>query len=104
MYKNKYTLVGDGRSLRTSKQQLEKERLELGDDKVFTKGFLYTSHRNQKFLPALCYNLESFFFAEPTPMGKLLNDCVVHCINYALRYAYFVSREQIGRLVMLNQK
>ena len=37
-YKNKFTLVGNGngRAIRTSKNQLQRELLELGDDKIYT--------------------------------------------------------------------
>jgi hypothetical protein len=77
--------------------------LELGDNKVFTQGFLYRGYREQSFNPDRCYDLNEYFFEQPTPMGKLLNDCLVHSINYALRFPYFVDREQVGRLVMLKQ-
>ena len=89
---------------KTNKEQLEKEQLQLQGDKVFTQGFLYSGWRSQKFAPEECFNQVTFFHEQESDQGKLLNDCLTHAVNFALRFPYFVRREQVQRLVQLRLK
>jgi hypothetical protein len=80
------------------------EKLQLQGAKVFTQGFLYSAWRSQKFAPEQCFNLDTFFHEQESDNGKFLNDCLTHAVNFALRFPYFVSREQVQRLMQLRLK
>ena len=43
----------------------------------------------------------TFFFENESALNT---DCLVHAVNYALRYPFFVSREQVVRLMALRGK
>ena len=49
------------------------------------------------------YLSETEFFSY-SDIDLKTNDCLVHVVNYALRYPLFTSREQVVRLVMKRLK
>ena len=65
------------------------------------KGWLY-GRKTWRLEYALEKLTEATFFFENE--SALNTDCLVHAVNYALRYPFFVSREQVVRLMALRGK
>jgi hypothetical protein len=64
-----------------------------------TTGWLY-GRKPIEYAPEKLAGAVFFFENE----DKLSTDCLVHAVNYALRFPFFVSREQVVRLVALRSK
>ena len=66
-----------------------------------TTGWLYGKRISKlEYAPEKLAAATFFYENEDT----LNTDCLVHAVNYALRHPYFVSREQIVRLMALRLK
>jgi hypothetical protein len=69
----------------------------------YTTGWLYGRRtRVLRYNPKLITgNIGDYFHVENKAET---NDCLVHAVNYALRCAFFVQREQVVRLMMKKLK
>jgi hypothetical protein len=67
---------------------------ELRANKLTTTGWLY-GRRPLVYDPEKLTDAIFFFECE----SALNTDCLVHAVNYALRYPFFVSRDQVLRLM-----
>ena len=71
----------------------------------WTSGWLYTDktlqiiHTDSAIL-FISRNENLFFF--PKDISVSLNDCIVHAINFCLRFPWFTQREQAYRLIKVN--
>lgn len=88
-----------------AKPKLSKEAEEYVEEvkEDYTTGWLYGRKTR-----VLCYNpklitgnISDYFHVENR---KETNDCLVHAVNYALRCAFFVHREQVVRLMQKKLK
>jgi hypothetical protein len=69
------------------------------NETALTTGWLY-GRKPIEYAPEKLVNATFFFEGE----DKLTTDCLVHAVNYALRFPFFVQREQVMRLVGLRGK
>ena len=67
--------------------------------KALTTGWLY-GRKPIEYAPEKLSGAVFFFEGE----NKLNTDCLVHAVNYALRFPFFVQREQVMRLGALRIK
>ena len=73
---------------------------------AFRSGFLYTKPQYQVIQPdasVLWGDRESEYFF-PQEISMNLNDCIIHAINFCLRFPWFVRREQVQKLAEANEK
>jgi hypothetical protein len=79
----------------------EEDLERMRGNNMTTKGWLYgrktwrLEYAPEKLADAI------FFFENESALNT---DCLVHAVNYALRYPFFVSREQVVRLMALRGK
>jgi hypothetical protein len=72
-----------------------KEQVEQAQtDPKATTGWLY-GRKSLEYVPEKLIDAKFFFEYE----GELNTDCLIHAVNYALRYPFFVQREQVIRLM-----
>jgi hypothetical protein len=70
------------------------DRDELMEDhKPFSEGWLYNEKRlhQEKYDPSVLMNDKRIFFEGDKT--ALTNDCLIHALNYAIRWPWFTSRE-----------
>ena len=98
-----FSLVGADRSEMTAAQrELLAGKAEMVKGRLY--GTRYYKHvEGDASLLSDKYLRENEFFSYPS-INLKTNDCLVHVINYALRYPLFTDREQVVRLVMKRLK
>ena len=79
-----------------SKREVENMRADVTS---LTTGWLY-GRKPIEYAPEKLVDAVFFFEGEI----KLNTDCLVHAVNYALRFPFFVQREQVMRLAALRYK
>lgn len=79
--------------------EVELKELKMSDKT--TSGWLYGRRTwRLEYAPEKLAGATFFFENEST----LNTDCLVHAVNYALRFPFFVAREQVVRLMALRSK
>jgi len=80
---------------------MEEVEAMRSDRDASTTGWLYgrRTHRLE-YAPEKVAGATFFFDCDKT----LSTDCLVHAVNYALRFPFFVAREQVVRLMALRLK
>ena len=66
-------------------------RLEADDpEERHTWGYLYAVNNGREYDPSALLHQDDFFWEKP--LSTIVNDCVVHAINFAFRHPIFVTR------------
>jgi hypothetical protein len=93
-----------GADYKTSKEE-ELEELKEQEAASFSTGFYYSKgYHHQVFQPEKQPKDRSFLHYCLLPKERLFNDCLVHAVNFALRYPWFTCREQVVRLMCKRMK
>ena len=72
---------------------------ESEDPTKYLKGWLYSKkYRTLEYAPEKLTDVNRKHFFEHC-QKVITNDCLVHAVNFALKYPWFVQREQVIRLV-----
>ena len=105
-FRNSYVLVGDAghSSSRAKVKELIKEYNELPEDERYLKGFIYSMHQKIRYDAAKLLRPNRIFFEAPFLHSMIAHDCCGHSVNYLVRDALFVRREQLQRLATLRSK
>ena len=77
----------------------------IGDVQMASSGWLYPQEEyhfiandtNRDPEKGVLKSSQNCFF--PGELGKSLTDCLVHAINFALRYPFYTNREQVIRQI-----
>jgi len=81
---------------------LEDLQASKADSEKFVKGLLYGKKFSKElYAPNHLLDRSTIFHFN---QESTTNDCMVHAVNYALRYPWFVSREQVIRLMAARLK
>lgn len=75
------------------------ELVEMKADDKMVSGWFY-GRKPLEYVPDKLFGPGVFF----EPDASLSTDCLVHAVNYALRFPFFVQREQVLRLMALRLK
>jgi hypothetical protein len=76
----------------------------LNDSERHLTGYLYL-RENGTLYDQWEILLENYFWFEPAiKMPFIINDCLVHALNYLFRHPIFVTRDQVHRLALRRMK
>jgi hypothetical protein len=92
----RYAVIPGSNFANTTKEEVKELR---ADEKFLTTGWLY-GRKPIEYAPEKLADATFFFECD----DKLSTDCLVHAVNYALRFPFFVLREQVVRLAALRTK
>ena len=99
-YRRYNTLVGSNNNNKTAEEIKEEQK----DLKKFSTGFFYgKKYHKIEYVPDKLSD-SAFFFEHAQDDNFITNDCLVHAVNFALRFPWFTCREQIERLINTKSK
>ena len=99
-------LAGDDTTKLTEAQIKEKMQLQFFKDPRYYTGYLsglYSLQNLSKYPPEDVDNVRNIYYEYLLTSETMFNDCIVHAVNYALRFCYFRRREQVINFLKKRQ-
>ena len=93
--------AGDDPSKRTRAQNRKKQQLQEQQPSTFVSGYLYEEHKvDPEYKPEKLLIKNHFIPAQPVLYSEtMMNDCLTLAVNQLLRHRFFITRDQVQRLV-----